>query len=144
MQSFFFYPFSDILNDDGHIVDAAIATLFCNGIATIQSMGIGGGFVMNLYIHDERKAHTLNVKEVAPLAATEGMFKSQDEYLVGPLTIAVPGEVKGYWELHQKYGKKKWASLVEPTIKLCEEGVQMTKHMRDSILPHLLKDSQLK
>ena len=31
-------------------VDAALATLFCNGVVHSQSMGIGGGFIMTIYI----------------------------------------------------------------------------------------------
>lgn len=58
-------------------------------------MGIGGGFLMNIWFQDQNKSITLNAKEVAPLAATKDMFKTQEEYKDGPLTISVPGEVKG-------------------------------------------------
>lgn len=58
-------------------------------------MGIGGGFLMNIWFQDKKKSVTLNAKEVAPLAATKDMFKTTEEYSDGPLTIAVPGEVKG-------------------------------------------------
>lgn len=35
----------------------------------MQSMGIGGGFVMNLYVANEKRAYTLNARERAPLAS---------------------------------------------------------------------------
>lgn len=109
-------------------------------------MGIGGGFVANIYIHSERKAYTLNAKEVAPLAATEDMFKTAEEYLRSARTVAVPGEVKGYWELHKKYGSKPWKELVEPSIKLCENGMKLTQHMHDSLTyyPGLYNDSNMR
>lgn len=137
---------SDFLDQGGNIFDAAIATLFCNGIATAQSMGIGGGFVMNLYVHSERKAFTLNSKEMAPFAVTEDMFKSADEYMFGPQTIGVPGEVKGYWELYNRYASKKfsWKQLVEPSIKVCESELKLSKHMFDFLQPRLLKDNNLR
>lgn len=50
----------------------------------------------------------------------------------GPLSIAIPGEVLGYWELHKRFSLMKWKDLIEPTIKLCENGFVLSKHMSDS------------
>lgn len=50
----------------GNAVDAALATLFCNGLLTMQSMGLGGGFVANVYIAKHRRAYALNARERAP------------------------------------------------------------------------------
>lgn len=41
---------------------------------------------------------------------------------LGGLAVAVPGELKGFWELHQKYGRLNWSDLFEPIIDLCEKG----------------------
>lgn len=38
------------------------------------------------------------------------------------MAVAIPGELLGYWEAHQKYGRVAWKELFEPSIKLCEEG----------------------
>ncbi|XP_031630492.1 glutathione hydrolase 1 proenzyme-like [Contarinia nasturtii] len=135
---------SDILDQGGNVIDAAIATLFCNGIATAQSMGIGGGSVINLYIHKDRKSYSLNSKETAPLAATGDMFKTYEEYQYSPLSIGVPGEVKGYWELHKKFGSMPWKSLIKPAIKVCEDGFKVSKHMAVSITPEVFKDNHFR
>ena len=42
--------FRNILLKNGTAVDAALATLFCNGVVQSHSMGIGGGFLMTIYI----------------------------------------------------------------------------------------------
>lgn len=136
--------FSEMLTRSGNVIDAALATLFCNGIVTMQSLGIGGGFLMNIYFHKERKSITLNAKEVAPLAAHENMFNDTASYNGGPLSIGVPGEVKGYWELHKKYGSLTWKELIEPSIKICEEGFIMSKHMYDTISDSLINDTHFK
>lgn len=47
----------------------------------------------------------------------------------GGLSVAIPGELKGYWELYKKYGKLPWATLIEPTIKLCKEGHIVTPYL---------------
>lgn len=133
-----------ILENGGNVVDSAIATLFCNGIATMQSMGIGGGFVMNLFIAG--KAYTLNAKEVAPIDLKNDTFKSPKEYKHGPLSIATPGEIKGYWELHKRFGSMEWKELIRPAIEVCERGIELTEHMYDAILlqPGNITDPYLK
>lgn len=135
---------SDILENGGNIFDATIATLFCNGVATFQSMGLGGGFLMNIYVHAERKSYSINSKEVAPMSATPDMYKTEEEYKDSGLAIGVPGEVKGYWEVHKRFGSMPWKSLIEPTIKVCEEGLTISKHVSDNISPRLLKDNRWK
>jgi gamma-glutamyltranspeptidase / glutathione hydrolase / leukotriene-C4 hydrolase len=67
-------------------------------------------------------------------------------HLLGPLSIAIPGEVKGYIEAHRKFGKLTWKELVDPTVELCDEGFEMSKHMEDSITinPIIVHDEYLK
>jgi len=42
--------------------------------------------------------------------------------LSGGLAVAVPGELLGYWEAHQKYGNLQWSELFQPAIELCGIG----------------------
>lgn len=125
----------DILKQDGSAADAAIAIMLCEGVTCPQSTGLGGGFVMTIYTKDTRKVETLIARERAPAAANETMFNGMPEEASqeGGLSIAVPGELAGLWELHQKYGALKWADLVAPTIKLCEEGHVMSKYLHTII-----------
>lgn len=62
------------MDKNGTAVDAAIATLFCNGLINMQSMGLGGGFLMTIYIKEEGKSYTLNAREAAPFKASKDMF----------------------------------------------------------------------
>lgn len=104
----------------GSAADAAISTLLCEGIASPQSTGLGGGFIMTIYSKEKNKVESLIARDVAPLAATENMFVNTT--VTGGKAIAVPGELKGYWELHQRYGKLKWSDLFDPVIELCRKG----------------------
>ncbi|XP_061518977.1 glutathione hydrolase 1 proenzyme [Anopheles gambiae] len=119
---------ADILRRNGSAVDAAIATLFCEGVTCPQSMGLGGGFLATIYIRDTNTAVALDAREVAPAAATKDMYVNQSS-VQGGLAVAVPGEVKGYWELHQRYGRLEWKELVEPTVRLCREGHLVTGYL---------------
>lgn len=67
-------------------------------------------------------------------------------FWLGPLSIATPGEVKGYWEAHQRFGKLPWKHLISPTVEVCRNGFEMTKHMEDSIKinPIIIHDESLR
>ncbi|XP_036318223.1 glutathione hydrolase 1 proenzyme-like [Rhagoletis pomonella] len=116
----------------GSAVDAAIASLFCNGLLAMQSMGLGGGVLINIYSGSEQRAYSILSRERAPhhfqLPATNvsTIFQSA-------LGIAVPAEIAGYAVAHQHFGKLPWRQLVEPTTKLCRNGYILTKHQRDSV-----------
>jgi len=40
----------------------------------------------------------------------------------GGKAVAVPGDLKGIWEIHQKYGSMKWKDVLEPVIDMCKNG----------------------
>lgn len=125
----------EVLRQAGSAADAAVAIMLCEGVTCPQSTGLGGGFVMTIYTKGSRKVQTLIARERAPAAATEGMYEglSLEASQTGGLSIAVPGELAGLWALHQEYGVLKWADLVAPTIKLCEEGHVMSKYLHNII-----------
>uniref|UniRef100_A0A182QSP5 Gamma-glutamyltransferase n=1 Tax=Anopheles farauti TaxID=69004 RepID=A0A182QSP5_9DIPT len=124
----------DLLKRNGSAVDAAVGTMFCAGLTNLQSMGLGGGFVMNVYRRQERRAYTLDAREVAAGRATEDMHLHDPSTTnEGPLSVAVPGELKGYWEAHRRFGALPWAEVLRPTQELCRRGIPISKHMQDSL-----------
>lgn len=104
-------------------------------------MGLGGGFLLTIYTKSTGKVEALTARETAPKAATETMYVNQN--VTGPLAIAVPGEIKGYWELHTKYGRLPWAALIDPTIELCRRGHKVTGYLARilSSRSELIKDT---
>ncbi|XP_035691050.1 glutathione hydrolase 1 proenzyme-like isoform X2 [Branchiostoma floridae] len=123
---------SDILEKGGSAVDSAIASLLCVGIMNAHSMGIGGGFFMTVYNKETNTADIINARETAPAGASENMYASASS-TTGGLAVAVPGEIRGYWEAHQRYGKLPWRDLFQPAIQLAEEGFCIGKAMAIAI-----------
>lgn len=44
----------------------------------------------------------------------------------GGLATGVPGELRGYWEAHKRFGKLPWRDIVQPSVELCEKGYNIT------------------
>ncbi|CAF4934931.1 unnamed protein product [Pieris macdunnoughi] len=82
-----------ILERNGTAVDAAIATLFCEGLGCSQCMGLGGGFLATVYDAPTGRVRVLNARERAPAATYSDMFANASSQ-VGGRAIAVPGGIE--------------------------------------------------
>ena len=69
----------NILKANGSAVDAAIAAMFCLGVVSMHSSGIGGGGVMLVYNQTLKQATVIDFRETAPATAYWDMFKGKEE-----------------------------------------------------------------
>ncbi|KAG5666824.1 hypothetical protein PVAND_014834 [Polypedilum vanderplanki] len=116
----------------GNIADVAVTVVLCEGVTCPQSSGIGGGFLLSYYSKSEGIVRTLNARETAPAAATTDMYVGKPNLSVsGGKAVAVPGEIKGLWELHQKFGSLEWKTLLQPVIELCKEGHVVSNYLQN-------------
>ena len=127
----------EILNKGGNAVDAAIATGFALAVTYIDAGNIGGGGFMTIKMNDE--VAFLDYREKAPKAAHRDMYLDENgdiiefSTLIGAQAVGVPGTVAGFWKAHQRFGKLPWEELVNPAIKLAEEGFLPAKILVDDI-----------
>ncbi|KFK29478.1 hypothetical protein AALP_AA7G139300 [Arabis alpina] len=118
----------------GTAVDAAVAVAFCLGVMNPSSSGIGGGALMVVGSSSGSVATAYDMRETAPLAASQDMFENREaERVVGPLSIAVPGEIAGLYKAWETHGRVQWKLLVEPSIKLARDGFEVGSHLAFAI-----------
>ncbi|POY35767.1 gamma-glutamyltransferase [Solitalea longa] len=120
-----------ILKDGGNAVDAAVAVQFALTVVYPNAGNIGGGGFM-VYRSAKGEVNALDFRETAPAAASKDMYLDaqgnviQNLSIYGHLSAGVPGSVDGMIKAHAKYGKLKWAVLLEPAIQLARKGFKIT------------------
>ena len=129
---------AQILTDGGSAVDAAIATALAVCTVHPSSCGIGGGGFMVLWHAPDRTAAALDFRERAPGASSADLYEKDGTYVPalsrrGGLAIGVPGEIRGFHDAHQRYGKLPWSRLFQPAIRLAREGFEVSTHLAKRI-----------
>src|SRR5450631_1045759 len=117
----------DILKEGGNAVDAAVAVGYALAVVYPAAGNLGGGGFMTIQLADGRRAF-LDFREQAPLAATADMYLDSAGHVVedlstqGHLAVAVPGTVAGLETALARFGTKTRAALIEPAIRLAQQG----------------------
>jgi gamma-glutamyltranspeptidase / glutathione hydrolase len=117
----------EIMKRGGNAVDAAAAVAFALAVVEPEAGNIGGGGFMLVRLANGRTAF-IDYRETAPAKASRNMYMRPDgtadtnASIVGYRSIAVPGTVAGMALALQKYGTMSLAQVLEPAIRLAENG----------------------
>jgi gamma-glutamyltranspeptidase/glutathione hydrolase len=142
----------EILKKGGNAIDASIATAFALAVTHPQAGNIGGGGFL-VFMDSSGKSTTIDFREKAPILSNPNMFLDEKGKLIknsnhnGLKSVGVPGTVAGLYLAHQKYGKLNWKELVQPAVKLANNGVKLSwtlaehaKKINSSTKPEFLKN----
>lgn len=122
---------ASMLAKGGNAVDAAVATAFALAVLLPRAGNIGGDGFMLVHLAEGDRTIAIDYRGVAPKAAKLDMFvkpdgKATPDAARGYRAPAVPGTVAGLYLAQTKYGKLKWAEVVQPAIDLAANGVQLS------------------
>jgi gamma-glutamyltranspeptidase/glutathione hydrolase len=126
-----------ILRQGGNAVDAAVAVGFALAVTHPYAGNLGGGGFMLIRFADGRSTF-VDFREQAPAGASRDMYldasgnPTQDS-VDGWRASGVPGTVRGLELALSKYGRRKWADLISPAVKLAREGLPVPATMVRSL-----------
>ncbi|MBI6629705.1 gamma-glutamyltransferase [Pontibaca salina] len=130
----------DILRKGGSAADALIAVQTVLGLVEPQSSGLGGGAFLVWYDGESGELTTLDARETAPLAATPRLFLDDKgaplkffHAVVGGLSVGTPGTPALLEELHRRWGRTAWPTLLDPAIRLAEDGFTVSPRLAGMI-----------
>lgn len=125
-----------VLKRGGHAMDAMVAVQAMLGLVEPQSSGLGGGAFLVYRDAATGVITSFDGRETAPLNATPDLFIGSDQKpmkffdaVVGGRSVGTPGTPKLMHELHKRYGKLQWSSLLQPSIDLATKGFSVSPRL---------------
>ncbi len=131
----------EILRQRGNAIDATVAVQMALNVVEPQSSGIGGGCFIVYHDAKSGKTYCIDGREEVPAGTKRSDFldakgKLLAEPLTGGLPVGVPGTVAAMWMAHDKWGALPWPKVLEPAIRLAEEGIGVTPRLQVAIALH--------
>lgn len=120
----------ETLKSGGTAADAAVAVNAVLGVTQPYCCGVGGDIFCLFYEAETRRVHFLNG------AGRSGSRATLDELharglkglpVLGPATVSVPGCVRGWAMLLERFGTRSLAELLAPAIHYAERGFPTTQ-----------------
>ncbi len=136
-----------VLQEGGTAADAAVAAAMVQGVIDPQMCGIGGFGVALVYEAKRQQIYSLAFHARAGSKATPDMWadkvicEAPDGFGfflqgavndVGAQSVGVPGTVAGLAALLQRFGSWSWERVLQPAIRIAEEGFTVSAELARS------------
>jgi gamma-glutamyltranspeptidase/glutathione hydrolase len=124
----------EVLRRGGNAVDAAVAIGFALAVVHPEAGNLGGGGFMIIRSR-EGKVYALDYRETAPSGASRDMYRTggPEASVTGHLAAGVPGAVAGLVEAQRRLGRLPFPQLVDPAIRLAQDGFVVDSYRSRSI-----------
>jgi len=135
---------AEMIASGGNAIDATVAALFTLTVVEPMMVGIFGGGTALIRLVDGREV-VIDGLSTAPSATRPDSFMpvsdSWPTYMetegwanrVGPKAVAVPGNLKAWCEVVERFGRLPLATLIEPAIRHASRGYAVTPYLATSI-----------
>ena len=143
---------AEILSKGGNAVDAAVGAAFALAVVEPEASGLGGGGFILLYGADGQSCASLDYRETAPRLSADTMYEIDGPGMpgcwdaptnettqaalqkYGGQAVGVPRMVAGLLRSHELYGQLPLADVIEPSIRLAEEGFIVSDALYRAVL----------
>lgn len=130
----------EVLKEGGNAIDAMVAVQTLLGLVEPQSSGLGGGAFLVYYDAASQSLTTFDGRETAPITADKRLFLNFDgepmqfyDAVVGGRSVATPGTVRLLRDVHSRYGRQPWSTLLKPAEELARSGFPISPRLAELI-----------
>lgn len=119
----------EVVEDGGGAVDAALAAAMALTVTYPHQCSIGGDLIAVV----RRADGSMTSINASGRYGTGGLPRDGRVPVTGALSITVPGLVSGWSVLHEMGGTLPVARLLEPAVRLADDGVPVTERLAAAI-----------
>ncbi len=139
----------DVLKRGGNAIDAAVATSAAMGVVAPLYSGLGGGGFILIRLSQSGETIAIDCREVAPRKAQADIFRrtvtadsvhslgagevEKNANRMGYKAVGVPGNLAGLVLALEKYGTMGFKELLEPAIRLAENGFPVSRRLAQTL-----------
>ncbi|MZQ87586.1 gamma-glutamyltransferase [Frigidibacter albus] len=148
---------TEMLAVGGNAIDAAVAAMLTLTVVEPMMVGIAGGGITHIRLADGRHV-VIDALSVAGQGARPDMFETVSDLpptymdtvgrrnMVGASAVAVPGNLRGWCLMHERYGKLPFADVIAPAIRAAASGFVVSNYLHGALREHqadLLADPEM-
>jgi len=119
-----------VMASGGNAIDAVVAATAVLGVVEPMSTGIGGDCFALIWHAESRQLYALNGSgPMGSLASIESVQAQGHSEMPaeGILGVTVPGTVRGWGALLERFGSQSLSTLLEPAIAYADKGYPVSK-----------------